>query len=258
MDYYMVDIKKKFKDFTKKMEMIEKIGTNKAMFHFLFGIKQEVNKFKININTKCLVLTHYPGAETKGLGGLIAQFPKNFEVLCFTNGSSMLKGLNPIDSASEKKQEFQDVMKSCRTKGYKLFDIDDKTLKNHYATFKKIDISEVDYIFIPNLYDISQDTLALLSHFKELLKCKEHKENLKIIMFSTDYTLPTFDLYVDISGIIETKKRMLNIYYPEDKYPKYSQKIIGLNEFNSLNLNCDYCETFLSFSIEDFLNITLI
>jgi len=254
----MSTIKNKALDFLKNSSLIKDLNYNKFIFYFLFGMKCSFEQFKMNINTKCLVLSQYPGAEIKGLGGLIAQNPKNFEILCYTNGSSMLSEYSPIESASIKKQQFQEVMKAMRVKGYKLFDIDDKTLRNHYSTFKKIDISEIDYIFIPNVYDNNLDTISLLKHFKQILKEKEYKENLKIIMYESDFALCTMDYYVDISSIIETKKRLLSIYYPEDKFPEFVDKAIGINAFRSIQTNCNYAEVFMKFNVNEFLHIPLI
>ena len=254
----MSTIKNKALDFLKNSSLIKDLNYNKFIFYFLFGMKCSFEQFKMNINTKCLVLSQYPGAEIKGLGGLIAQNPKNFEILCYTNGSSMLSEYSPIESASIKKQQFQEVMKAMRVKGYKLFDIDDKTLRNHYSTFKKIDISEIDYIFIPNVYDNNLDTISLLKHFKQILKEKEYKENLKIIMYESDFALCTMDYYVDISSIIETKKRLLSIYYPEDKFPGFVDKAIGINAFRSIQTNCNYAEVFMKFNVNEFLHIPLI
>ena len=170
----------------------------------------------------------------------------------------MVQGIDPIESASIKKKQFQEVMQTLRVKGSKVFDIDDKTLKNHYSTFKKIDISEADYIFIPNVYDNNLDTIYLLKHFKQLLKCKEHKENLKIIMYESDFSLCTYDYYFNIDSIVETKRKMLNIYYPEDKHPGFVDKAIGLNAFRSVPNNCDYCEVFMKFNVNEFIHIPLI
>lgn len=254
---FMHAFKRKIVDFIKKTNIIKKINYNKFVFYFLFGLKSQFGQFKININTKCLVLSQYPGAETKGLGGLIAQHPKNFEVLCLTNGSSILP-LNPVESSSIKKQEFQEVMKMIRIKGSKIFDIDDKTLKNHYTTFKKIDISEADYIFIPNVYDNNIDTIALLKHFKQILKDKEHKETLKVVMYESDFPLCTLDFFADISSIIETKKNMLKKYYPQDKFPSLVDRIVGINAFRAIQHNCEYCEAFMAFSVDEFMKIPLI
>lgn len=254
----MLSIKRKIVDFIKKTNIIKKINYNKFVFYFLFGLKSQFGQFKININTKCLVLAQYPGAETKGLGGVIAQYPKNFEILCLTNGSSLLPQFDPIESASIKRQQFQDVMKLARVKGSKVFDIDDKTLKNHYSTFKKIDISEADFIFVPNVYDNNIDTIALLKHFKQILKDKEHKEHLRIIMYESDFPLCTLDYYVNISSIIETKKKMLAQYYPENKFPGLVDRIIGINAFRSMQHNCEYAEAFMCFSVDEFMKIPLI
>jgi len=254
----MTAFKRKIFDFIKKTNIIKKVNYNKFIFYFLFGLKSQFAQFKININTKCLVLSQYPGAETKGLGGLIAQYPKNFEVLCFTNGSSMLSDYDAIESASIKKQQFMEVMKSARVKGYKIFDIEDKTLKNYYSTFKKIDISEADYIFVPNVYDNNIDTIALLKHFKQILKDKEHKDNLKIVMFESDFPLCTLDYYVDISKIISSKKRMLDVYYPNDKYPNLVNKTLGINAFRSIQHGVEFCEAFMVFSVAEFMKIPMI
>lgn len=251
-------LKRKIIDFIKKTNIVKKINYNKFVFYFLFGLKSQFGQFKININTNCLVLSQYPGAEIKGLGGLIAQHPKNFEILCFTNGSSLIHNLDPVESASIKKQQFQDIMKTMRVKGSKIFDIDDKTLKNHYSTFKKIDISEADYIFIPNVYDNNIDTIALLKHFKQILKDKEYKETMKIIMYESDFPLCTLDFFVNITSIIETKKKLLKQYYPQDKFPALVDRIIGINAFRAIQHNCEYCETFMAFTVDEFMKIPLI
>ena len=244
--------------FINKFNLIKKFDCNKFIFYFLLSLKNKPNKFKININTNCLVLAQYPGAETKGLGGLIAQNPKNFEVLCLTNGSTMLSEFSAIESTNIKKQQFQDVMKFIRAKGSKIFDIDDETLKNHYQTFKKIDISDADYIFIPNIYDANEDTIALLKHFKQLLKEKDYKKNLKVVMYESDYPLCYSDFLVDITSIISTKKKMLEYYYPKDKFPSYIEKIVGLNAFRSIKNQNNYAEAFMIFDVDEFLNIPII
>lgn len=234
--------------------IIKKYNFPKLIFYFLLNLQKDLKQFKININTKCLVLSQYPGAETKGLGGLIAQFPKNFEVLCFTNGSNLIKDVDSLEAASIKKQQFIDVMKNARVKGSKVFDIDNNALIDNYSTFRKIDISEMDYIFIPNIYDSNPDTIALLTHFKNVLKEKDYKKDLKIVMFESDSPLCTMDYFVNISSIIETKKRMLKEYYDEDLI----ERIVGINAYRSINFNGEYAEVFMSFSVEEFLNIPMV
>ena len=254
----MHTLKRKFFNFIKKTNIIKKINYNKFVFYFLFGLKNQFEQIKININTKCLVFSQYPGAEIKGLGGLVAQHPKNFEILCLTNGSNLLNNHNCLESAIIKKQQFHEVMKSLRVKGSKIFDINSTTLKNHYLTFKKIDISDADYIFLPNVYDNNVDTIALLKHFKQMLEEKEYKDDLKIIMYEPDYPLCAIDYFANISSIIETKKKMLKIYYPEDKFPYFAEKVIGINAFRSIQLGADYCEAFMCFSVDEFNKIPLI
>ena len=77
-------------------------------------------------------------------------------------------------------------------------------------------------------------------------------------MYESDFSLCTLDYYVDISSIIETKKRMLSVYYPDDKFPGLVDKIIGINSFRSIKNDCDYSEVFMKFSVSEYLNIALI
>lgn len=250
----MVEFREIFNNFNRN----RKEHLSKGFYGFLFNLKKETRKLKMNIDTKCLVLSQYPGAETKALGGLIAQYPKNFEVLCLTNGSSRISGVDAIDSIALMKQRFNEVMKSSRVKGYKIFNIENKSLASNYKTFRKIDISEVDYIFIPNVYDTNPDTLALLRHFKELLKEKEHKANLVIFMFESDSSLAISNYYVNIDSIIETKKKMVETFYPQDKNPNLVFKILGLNAFRSQDKGCQYAEAFLSLTVDEFCAIPIL
>ncbi len=229
---------------------------NKFVFEFLSEKKFPPVNFKVKIETKCLVLAPYIGAETKGLGGLIAQYPKNFEILALTNGSSLIKNVSQIEAINIKKEQFSNVMKHARVKGYKIFNINSGTLKDEYKIISRIDISEVDFIFVPNPFDGNPDTLALISHLKKILKTKEHKKTLQILMYESDCALSYIDYYADITNIATAKKQMLGIYYPND--PKLTSGVIGLNKFRATNFGADLAECFASFFVEDFLKLPLV
>lgn len=229
---------------------------NKQVFRFLTQAKMPKRQFRVKIETKCLVLAQYIGSESLGLGGLIAQYPKNFEVLALTNGSSMVKNVSRIESINIKKEQFFDAMKYARVKGYKVFDINSGELKNEYKKMAKIDISEVDFIFVPNPFDANPDTVALLEHFKKILKTKEYKKTLQILMYESDNPLSYTDYWADVSNIISTKKKMLEFYYAENE--KLIDGAIGLNKFRAIEQNTQYCEGFAGFFVKDFLELPLI
>lgn len=240
----------------KKLFNLIKTKYSKFVFQFLNEKKVPATNFKIKIETKCLVLAPYIGAETKGLGGLIAQHPKNFEILALTNGSSMIRNVSQIEAINIKKEQFFNVMKHARVKGYKIFDINSNTLKDEYKKISRIDISEVDFIFVPNPFDGQADTLALISHLKKIIKTKEHKKTLQILMYESDCALSYVDYYVDITNIVSTKKQMLGMYYSNDQ--KLIAGIIGLNKFRSINSSTELMECFAGFFVEDFLKLPLI
>ena len=77
-------------------------------------------------------------------------------------------------------------------------------------------------------------------------------------MYESDFALCTMDYYVNISSIIETKKRLLAMYYPEDKFPGLVDRIIGINAFRSLQTKAEYAEVFMKFSVSEYMHIPLI
>lgn len=239
----------------KKFFNFLKSKYNKFIFQLLNEKKLPPAVFKVKIETKCLVLAPYIGAETRGLGGLIAQYPKNFEILALTNGSSMIKNVSQIEAINIKKEQFFNVMKHARVKGYKIFNINTGTLKDEYKKISRIDISEVDFIFVPNPFGGDLDTLALINHLKMIIKTKEHKKTLQILMYESDCALTYIDYYTDITNIASTKKQMLNMYYSNDQ--KLISGVIGLNKFRSINYSGDMSECFASFFVEDFLKLPL-
>ena len=147
-------------------------------------------------------------------------------------------------------------MKHARVKGYKIFDINSGTLKDEYKKISRIDISEADFIFVPNPFDGNSDTLALINHLKKILKTKDYKKTLQILMYESDCALSYVDYYTDITNIATAKKQMLSIYYPNDQ--KLISGIIGLNKFRAINFGGEMSECFAGFFVEDFLKLPLI
>ena len=77
-------------------------------------------------------------------------------------------------------------------------------------------------------------------------------------MYESDFPLCTLDFFVNITSIIETKKKLLRHYYPQDKFPTLVDRIIGINAFRAIQHNCEYCETFMAFTVDEFMKIPLI
>ncbi len=226
----------------------QKLKNNKFIFQLLNNAQPNPVSFKMKFETKCLVLSPCIGVESMALGGLIAKSPKNFEVLSLTK------------SSDDKKNElFERTMNTLRVKGYKLFDIVQNNLKNEYKKISKIDISEMDYIFVPNPFELDEDSKALLSHLKNILKTKEHKKKIEILMYETTTPIPYIDYYCDITSIATTKSKILESYAKSPtEGERIARAILGLNNFRALNLNLNYVEGFMRFSVEDFYKLDII
>ena len=75
-------------------------------------------------------------------------------------------------------------------------DIDDKRLIMRYDRFRTINISDYDYIFIPNILEQNRDAKAVAILLSQLFKDKPHKKDLKIVMYETWLTLALPNVFV--------------------------------------------------------------
>ena len=203
---------------------------------------------------KCLCLAPHADDESIGMGGVLAKYGKLFDVICLTDGA---KGVDEDISYKEKievrKQELISAMGKINVGSVKFFDeIPDKKLILNFDFFKKIDISDYDYIFIPNILDQHRDHKAVALLLKELLKNKKQKKDLKIAFYEVWSPLALPNHYVDISDVVEQKKDLIKTYQSQLKSFDYLNKIIGLNSYRGLAPQRDYVEAFLIVDVKTF------
>ncbi len=204
---------------------------------------------------KCLCIAPHSDDESIGMGGTLIQKNELFDVVCITNGACRFK-TEKKEKIDIRKNEFEQVMQKIKPNSYSFFEhIEDRELILHSKDFRNIDISNYDYIFIPNLIDQHRDHKAVSILLKELLEDKQYKKTLKIAFYEVWQTLALPNYYVDISDIIDAKKDLINTYKSQLASKDYTQKIIGLNNYRGLVPDLDYVEAFCLMDIPKFYEI---
>jgi len=204
---------------------------------------------------KCLLLSPHFDDETLGCGGLMIKYPENIHIICLTDGKFGTYQDNNDEIINIRKDEFKSVMQKLGIASYEFLDMQDSKLIFNYEIFKQINISEYDYIFIPNYFDNHKDHKAVSVLLKELLKKASYKKNLKIAFYEvwSAMTLPNY--YVDITKIIKKKRDLINLYSSQTKNLWFAKGIIALNAYRGMLVNRGWAEMYTVLDINSFNKI---
>lgn len=227
----------------------------RRIFKAYLSVKFGVKEFEIENDAKCLCLCPHQDDESIGMGGTLAKYNKNFAVVCLTNGAKGLKSLPKDEAIKVRCDEFETALKYASISDYKVLDIEDRALIESYDKFSVIDISNYDYIFIPNLIDQHKDHKAVSILLKQLLAEKPHKKDVKICMYEVWATLALPNKSVDIENYIEIKRSMIQSYKSQIDQRDYYTPIIGLNMYRAQQLNKKFVEDFTLLTVEEFNNL---
>ncbi|HJW31355.1 MAG TPA: PIG-L family deacetylase, partial [Saprospiraceae bacterium] len=154
---------------------------------------------------RCLLLSPHADDESIACGGMICRYPDNFEILCLTNGWSILSEEQREETITVREREFLQAMNCAgvASHGY-IHDIDTDTLIDHYADFRrlmdKMDLGSFDYVFIPSLFDQHPDHKAVGRHLAQYAAERNLPSPCRIVLYELWSTLPVPDRYVDISA----------------------------------------------------------
>lgn len=220
------------------------------IYKLLLQINFKMQKFELNEKDKCLCLAPHPDDESIGAAGILLKYPDNFKVVCVTDGQRGSETLSREEIVRVRKEEFKSAMEYAKIKNWEMLDIPDKHVIDNYDTFKSIDVSEYDYIFIPNILDQHQDHKAVCINLAKLLRETKHKKDLKIMMYEVWSSLPLPNRYIDINDIKENKKEMINKHKSQVEALDYTNKIVELNSYRALQVFKECIEAYMMLDVK--------
>jgi len=244
----MINFKKLYKDFVIGRKYLKLIN----FFHFE---KIDPEELIIQPNEKCLVLAPHFDDETFGCGGLLIRFPQNIHIICLTDGKFGTVENNNEELVNIRKKEFISVMEELGITSYEFLDIQDGKLIFNYEKFKQIDISDYDYIFIPNYFENHKDHKAVTKLLQQFLKEKKYKKSLKIAMYEiwSAMTMPNY--FLDITKVVRKKREIIKLYASQNKNLWFFKGIISLNAYRGMLVNRGWAEMYTVLDVNNFKRI---
>lgn len=225
------------------------------------SINLKPKEFSISSDSNCLCLVPHADDESIGMGGFLALFPDNFEVLLLTDGRKGIKNTETQKLSQEevvkiREEEFQCAMQVAKVGEYGFLHAEDKKLFDSFEKFSKIHLEKYDYIFLPNIIDQHPDHKAVSLLLKRLLDLGVRvNPNLKICFYEVWSTLGMVNAFVDISDVIETKKAMITCYKSQIAQKDYEYHALGLNQYRGMFKDKKYVEAFCVLDLNEFKKI---
>ena len=194
-------------------------------------------ELKIDSTERILIVAPHPDDECIGTGGLLALYPGQCDVIIMTDGRYGGDEYLPQRLVEIRKKELVNALALCGVNDYKFYDYEDKSLILHGDCFDHTDFSKYTKVFLPNPNDNHSDHTASYQYALESIK-KMHLNNISVFQYEVHGPLPEFDCYIDISNVIDLKKRMIECYDSQIKIHPYSQQVVELAKYRACQNNC--------------------
>ncbi len=229
-----------FKKLIRSLAFSNRLLKAARLLHFE---KIPVTPLRLRPEDRCLLLSPHPDDETLGCGGALLAYPKQFHVVCLTDGGG--GGRRRNESAVRiRRGEFAAAMESVGISSYECLDIEDRMLIKNYPAFAEIDVAGYDYIFLPSYFDEHKDHKAVTVLLQKLLGQKPHKSDVKLVFYEVWSALTVPNAYLDISATIERKKDLIALYSSQLRELDYLTGIIALNRYRGMVFGCEHAEAY--------------
>ncbi len=201
----------------------------------------------ISPSDKILVVAPHPDDESIGVGGLLAKYGNQCDILLLTDGR---KGVSPKEDrppetiAALRKAEFDCAISYfCPNKIMDLNLEDQGVYKNRHQ-IDSCSIKEYRYVFVPNRHDGHMDHKVLCKIFNKM-KAKQ-RAKAEIVEYEVWSALSKPNLFLDISDVMDRKLKAVGAYASQLESYDYLSLCKGINQYRGAIGHVTYCEAYYS------------
>lgn len=201
-----------------------------------------MHELNISSKDKILVVAPHADDETIGVGGLLALYGKQTDLLLLSDGR---KGVSPQQERSEdeiikiRKEEFLNVTAFFGVNSVTCLDIEDQTVAANKKSILSFPIKGYSYILVTSHFEGHIDHKVLLAIFTQMKKMQHSKA--EILEYEVWNALPKPNLYLDISCVMNKKLEAVSLYKSQIESYDYVSMCKGINTYRgATNRGGDY------------------
>lgn len=204
--------------------------------------KSNEKELKINKRQKILILSPHPDDESIGCGGFLLKYAAQCDVILLMDGAKTNRESDEDTKRKIRAREFRRVMKYLGVHQYKMLGIPDTELGNHLDCLKKIPYERYTYVLVPNLYEAHRDHYVIFPEVERIIKRRHLKTRILQYEVWTPLLRPTH--YIDLTGLIEEKQKLIQLYKYPLTYIDYDMRITALAYYRAIIYECEYVECY--------------
>ncbi len=193
-------------------------------------------------NDRILVVAPHPDDESIGCGGVLSLYRGRCDVLLATDGYR--EDLNNREVSETRVSEFINATDCLGVCERIMLHIPEHRIKENFKKILAVDFSKYKYVFVPNRYEEHIDHFTLYKAVKKALRKKSSKAEL--LEYEVWTTIRKPNVKVDISSVVEEKKRAIQCHKSQIEDLDYVEMMLGLNSYRGKSRGCDYAEMFFS------------
>lgn len=224
----------------------------------LLSVNESLSPKPIQITSEArlMVLGPHSDDESIGCGGLLARYASQIQVVCLTDGAKGDPNHDRSALIALRQQELRAAMSIAGDVTVTFLGIHDQALAKHYADFSRLDITDVDMIFLPNFLDQHPDHKAVTTHLQRLLRGRSYRPTLKIAFYEVWGALPVWNAYVELDPETRHQKQaMINCFTSQTRQIDYASRIDSLHVYRGIAVAKSAVEAYLVLDVVDFLAI---
>lgn len=191
-----------------------------------------MKEISIDEKDKILVVAPHPDDECIGVGGLLAAYAQSADVWVMTDGRYGSHEPFDIELANIRKAEFISEMEYVGVNDFRLYGIEDGTLKYNLDALNYESLSRYSMIFVPHSDEIHPDHKAT---YKIVCNAIEHQERFQGAMFQYEITTPMRGAthYLNITSNMGKKLKCISMHESQKQLLDYCEIAKSLNSFRA-------------------------
>jgi hypothetical protein len=123
-----------------------------------------------------------------------------------------------------------------------------------YEAFSSLDLSQMDYVCLPNFLDQHPDHKAVTPLLQKLMQEKPYNPKLKIVFYEVWGALPVWNHYTDLDpSLLAKKHQLIGHFASQIKQINYAERLTGLHVYRGIVVGLSAVEAYLVMDAVDFL-----
>lgn len=210
--------------------------------------------FSLPQGKRLVVLAPHSDDESIGCGGLLLSYPAQSEVICLTDGSRGDPNIPREELIAIREGELAQALTFAGVASFRFLGIPDQGMAQGYDQFSSLDLSQVDYVCLPNFLDQHPDHKAVTHLLQRLLREKAYNPQLKIVFYEVWGALPVWNYYTNLSpDLLSRKTKMIGYFASQIKQINYAERLTGLHVYRGIVVGQPAVEAYLVMDVLDFL-----